>query len=196
MTTERSRGLPVWIWGALVALLLIALSSRGGFGVANESLRQRFAAQPTPSAVELPFDVPRLELEALPPQLQEAARELLGSLNRGEAGRPIEPAVESPRLRIEVRELRRVGDEVRIRGQVTNISRREVQVPISAFELRDSAGVSYLAGSGGSSTLRPGQSTSLELSVPLPPGRGLLLRTSLPPDAPVEQRLIAADTKP
>lgn len=196
MMTERSRGLPMWIWGVLAALLLIALSSRGSFGVANEALRQRFAAQPTPAGVDLPFDVPHLELESLPPQLQDAARELLRALNRGEAGRPVEPAVESARLRIEVRELRRVAGEVQIRGQVTNISRREVQVPISAFELRDSAGVSYLAGEGASSTLRPGQSTPLELSVPLPPGRGLLLTTTLPPDPPVEQRLIAAETKP
>ncbi|MFQ3663643.1 MAG: hypothetical protein SNJ69_14780 [Chloroflexaceae bacterium] len=196
MMTERSRGFPMWIWGVLVALILIALSSRGNVGVTNETLRQRFAAQPTPAGIDLPFEAPQLEIGALPPQLQEAARELLWRLNRGEAGRPVEPAVESARLRIEVRELRRVADEVYVRGEVTNISRREVQVPISAFELRDSAGISYLANSGASSTLRPGQSTPLELSVPLPPGRGLLLTTSLPPDPPVEQRLIVADTTP
>lgn len=184
----------MWLWGTLVALVLIALSSRGGFGVANEALRQRFAAQPTPTGFDQPFVLHNLDFSTLSPQLQDAARTLLDSLRRNGAGRPVEPVAETPTLRIEVAEVRRTAEGVHVRGEVTNISRRQVRVPISAFELRDSAGVSYIAGDGVSSTLGPGQSTPLELTVPLPEDRGLLLITHLPPDPPVEQRLIVLES--
>lgn len=184
----------MWAWGAIVALILIGLSSRGGFGVANEALRQQFSAQPTPAVPAPDFEPPQLDIASLPPALQDAARELLASLKQGSAGRPVEPAVESASLRIEVRELRRTAAGLQIRGEVTNLSRRTLEVPISAFELRDSTGASYLAGGGASASLRPGQRTPLELTVPLPEGRGLLLITNLPPDQPVEQRLIAFET--
>lgn len=191
--TERSRGIPMWAWGAIVALILIGLSSRGGFGVANQALRQQFAVQPTSAGSVPSFELPQLDIASLPPALQDTARDLLATLSRGGTARPVEPAVESANVRVEVRELRPTANGLQIRGEVTNIGRRELQVPISAFELRDSSGASYLAGGGASATLRPGQSTPLELTVPLPEGRGLLLITSLPPDPPVEQRLIVVE---
>jgi hypothetical protein len=97
-------------------------------------------------------------------------------------------------VRVEVRELRPSGGGLKVIGTVTNIAAADVQVPISAFELRDSAGASYIAGGGASATLRPGESTPLELTVPLPKGRGLMLITRLPPDPPAEQKLLVADS--
>jgi hypothetical protein len=192
---DRPQGIPLWFWGALVGLLLVALSSRGHLlAPENPALSQYFAAQPTPVGYDPSFGLPQLDIGTLPAELQAAARDLLGTLNAGGAGRPVEPVVESQRLRIEVQELRQVDGGLQIKGQVTNTSASEVQVPISAFELRDSAGASYVAGGGASAPLKPGASTPLELTVPLPPGRGLLLITTLPPDPAVEQRLIVAES--
>jgi hypothetical protein len=191
---ERSNGVPIWIWGAVVGLLLIAISARGHLlAPENPALSQYFAAQPPPAGFDPGFDLPQLSFESLPAELQAAARDLLGNLAAGQPGRPVEPSAQGPRVRVEVRELKRVEAGLQIVGTVTNTSTGEVQVPISAFELRDSTGASYVAGGGASAALRPGDSTPLELTVPLPEGRGLLLVTNLPPDPPLEQRLIVAE---
>ncbi len=191
---ERSRGIPMWLWGALIAALLILLSTRGRLGPTNEALRQVFAAQPPPAGLAPGAVLPQLDLAALPADLQQSARDLLATLGAGGVGRPVQPAVETPRLRVEVRELRPSDEGLQVVGEVTNISQADLAVPISAFELRDSAGASYVAGGGASATLRPGEATPLELTVPLPEGRGLMLVTNLPPDQPVEQKLIVVDT--
>lgn len=187
---ERSRGIPIWLWGALLAVLLILLSTRGRFVPANDELSQIFAAQPTPASLVPGFILPSLKLGNLPSELEQSARDLLVRLGAGAAGRPVEPRAETARLRIHIQELQPISGGIQVLGSVTNRSNSDLLVPISAFELRDSSGVSYIAGGGASVTLHPGDSTPLELSVPLPEGRGLLLVTNLPPDPPLEQRLI------
>jgi len=69
-----------------------------------------------------------------------------------------------------------------------------LELPIDAFVFRDSAGVTYAA-SGRGTTLQPGQSTTLDLTVPLPEGRGLTLVVTVPPDPPIEQILVV-ETQP
>ncbi len=186
MNSSPSRGLPIWAWGALVAMALIIISSRGQL-VGNPALSQHFAMQPTPAGGA---QLPNLGIGSLAPGLQDEARKLWSQIGLGSSGAPLEPLATTPRLRIEVRELQPAGDGLKVLGSVTNISAADVKVPISAFELRDSTGASYIAGGGASATLRPGESTPLELSVPLPPNRGLLLITRLPPDPPAEQKLL------
>lgn len=191
---ERSNGVPIWAWGAIVGVLLILISTRGHLlRPENPSLSEFFAAQPTPEGYSPSFNPPQLDIAGLPAELQARARELLATLSAGGAGRPVEPAIESARVRVEVKELKRTDGGLQVVGTVTNISTGELQVPISAFELRDSTGASYVAGGGASATLRPAEQTPLELTVPLPEGRGLLLITRLPPDPPVEQRLIVVE---
>jgi hypothetical protein len=190
---ERSRSIPIWVWGALVAALLILISTRGRLLSTNEALSQVFAAQPPPAGLDPAAVLPQFDLGALPADVQQQARDLLAALGAGQVGRPVQPAVETPRLRVEVKELRPAADGLRVTGEVRNLSQSDVIVPISAFELRDSSGASYVAGGGASATLRPGESTSLDLTVPLPEGRGLLLVTNLPPDQPVEQKLIVVE---
>jgi hypothetical protein len=189
MGNETSRGLPIWAWGALVGLALIILSSRSGL-FENPALSQHFALQPTPAGG---VSIPDLGIGGLAPDVQDAARKLWRQIGLGGSGAPIEPVATTPRVRVEVRELRPASGSLKVIGSVTNISAADVQVPISAFELRDSAGASYVAGGGASATLRPGESTPLELTVPLPTGRGLMLITRLPPDLPAEQKLLVAD---
>lgn len=193
MEQRYRAGVPMWVWGLLIALLLIGLSTRGSFNPNNQALSQHFAAQPTPAGIDPGFVLPQLDFAGLPAELQAAATDLRRRLGLGQGGAPLEPVATTPRLRVEVHELAPQEGGLLVRGNVTNISQADVQVPISAFELRDSAGGSYVAGGGASATLRPGESTPLELTVPLPPGRGLLLVTNLPPDPPAEQRLLAAE---
>ncbi len=194
MAEERSRGVPMWLWGAICAILLILLSIWGHLA-GTEALRQVFAAQPIPAGFNPQLTLPKFELGTLPTALQQPARNLLTNLGAGNSGQPVESFVTTPRLRVVVRELRPTEGGLLVVGEVTNISQGDVAAPISAFELRDSAGVSYIAGGGASATLKPGEHTPLELTVPLPTGRGLILITNLPPDAPVEQRLIVIETK-
>ncbi len=190
MDRESTHTIPVWVWGALVALLLIIISSRGRL-VGNPALSQQFALQPTP---DIALPLPDLQIGNLAPDLQAQAESLLRQIGMGNSGRPLEPLATTPRLRIEITELRPEESGLRVIGTVTNVSTTVVTVPISAFELRDSTGASYIAGGGASAPLQPGEHTPLELSVPLPPGRGLLLITRLPPDPPAEQKLIASES--
>ncbi len=183
----------MWVWGAIFAALLIFISIRGRLSPTNEALRQAFAVQPPPVGLDLGSALPSFDIGSLPADLQQSARDLLAALGAGDAGRPVQPAVETPRLRVEVRELRPTDEGLQVLGEVTNISGGDLLVPISAFELRDSSGASYVAGGGASAILKPGESTPLELTVPLPPGRGLLLVTNLPPDQPIEQKLIVVE---
>jgi len=77
----------------------------------------------------------------------------------------------------------------RRRGHFGGYGEAPLEIGLSAFSFRDSVGVSYAA-SGASTTLRPGQSTALDLALPLPKSRGLTLVITLPPDPPIEQVLM------
>lgn len=120
------------------------------------------------------------------------ARDLQSRFGAGETVAPLQPVVETPRIRVNVEALSRNGPNVQVTGTVTNISSAAVEVPVSAFELRDGNGGAYVAESSASARLQPGESTPLDLAVPLPAGSGLLLTVQLPPDAPAEQPLLPA----
>ena len=74
------------------------------------------------------------------------------------------------------------------------MSTTDVEIPIDAIELRDNIGATYVAGGPNSVRLAPGESTPLDLTVPLPEGRGLLLTLTLPPDPPVTQVLLVSES--
>jgi hypothetical protein len=194
MSQESSTQVPAWIIGIVLAIALIFISTNGRFTPGNPALSQYFAAQPTPQVLPEGLELPQLSIGNLPPELQEVAaqgRELLGL---GQAAPPVMSSITTPRLKVEISELRQAPEGLKVIGLVTNISDAELEVPISAFELRDTGGASYIAGGGAVARLSPGKSTPLDLTVPLPDGRGLLLIVNLPPDAPAEQVLLAEGT--
>lgn len=191
---DRHR-IPFWILGVAVALVLILIGSRVGSGPINPALQQRFTPQTpgpgTPTAA--PLALPRIELPSLPPELQRQVAELRRRLDGGEAVPALTPVAEGSQLRVEVRDLRREGEQLKVSGTVTNLGPEPLSVPPEAFSFRDSAGVTYnVAGSEGVE-LRPGQSTALDLTLPVPAGRGVVLILSLPPDPPQEQ-ILAVET--
>lgn len=184
---DDSPPIPFWAIGILGAIALIGISI-----LMQQSrvmaLADYFARQPTP-ALPLPA-LPQLDVQNLAPDAQTAARAIWQQIAAGNRSQPIDPVASSQRVRVAIDGLEPTADGVRIKGTVTNLTNADLLVPISAFELRDSAGESYRSPSSTTANLPPGGSTPLELSVPLPEGRGLLLITHLPPDPPIEQRLL------
>jgi hypothetical protein len=178
---------PIWVGGILLGILLILLSTRGG-DLNSMALERRFA--PDPNAPKpAPFQLPQVSLPSLPAGMQQTLIDLRDRFALGQAIPALTPVASGPRVRIEVGEIKRNGEQVKISGTVTNISNAPLEIGLSAFSFRDSVGVSYAA-SGASTTLRPGQSTALDLALPLPQSRGLTLVITLPPDPPIEQVLM------
>ncbi len=191
---DNRNSFPIWIGGVVLALALILLSTRGA-GINNPALVQRFTPKPTdPGAPTAPaFQLPQVHLPSLPPGMQQTFTKLRDRFAGGQAVPALTPEASGTRARVKVDEVRRAGDRVHVRGTVTNIADQPLEIPPGAFSFRDSAGVDYTT-SGGGATLQPGQSTSFDLGVPLPPDHGLTLILTLPPDPPLEQVLVVATT--
>jgi len=189
---DNRRNLPAWVGGVLLALILILISTRGG-GINSAVLVRRFAPDPNaPTAA--PIQLPQIDLPSLPEGVRRSIAALRDRFAGGQAVPALTPVASGPRLRVEVREVKRSGAQVHVGGMVSNISAAPLELPIDAFTFRDSAGITYTS-SGSGASLQPGQSTPLDLSVPLPEGRGLALVVSLPPDPPLQQILVV-ETKP
>lgn len=188
MLRNTRQRIPGWVWGLVVGLGLILLSTRGRFTVNETALQRQFAAQPTVPGITLPW----LDMSDLAPDIQRLADEAQQILRRGQRTPVLTPVAQSQRVRVEIRHIRRVAGGVQIQGQVTNIGPTAVTVPIYAFELQDNTGTSYTSADTASVQLGPGESTPLDLTVPLPEGRGLRLTVNLPPDPPLEQVLMIA----
>src|SRR5262245_24382960 len=186
MRNNRSM-LPAWFGGILLGLLLILISTQGG-GVNSAALVRRFAPDPN-APPPASFQLPQVNLPSLPEGMQRTLIGLRDRLAGGQAIPALTPVASGPRVRIEVREIKRSGEQVKVSGTVSNISNAPLEIGLSAFSFRDSAGVPYAA-SGASTTLRPGQSTALDLALPLPEHRGFTLVVTLPPDPPIEQVLV------
>lgn len=188
---NESNRIPVWLGGILIAFVLILISTQGGT-FSNPELIRRFAPSPS-AATPRPFQPPQIQIPELPPEIQHTLASLRERFLGGQQVPALTPVTRGPRMQVEVKILQRNGDQVHVIGTVANISDVVLTIPAGTFSFRDSAGVSY-ATQGGSTTLQPGQSTSLDLTVPLPPSRGLTLVATLPPDPPIEQLLVITTT--
>lgn len=193
MRDDRNN-LPIWLGGILLALILIFISTRGA-GINNPVLVQHFAPRPTDPGAPMaqPFQLPQVHLPDLSPDLRRSLTALRDRFAGGQTVPALTPVASGPRLRVEVRSVQRTGDRVQVIGSVANLSDAPLAIPAGSFSFRDSAGVTY-ATSGGGTTLQPGQSTTLDLAVPLPADRGLTLVVTLPPDPPMEQVLVVQTT--
>lgn len=190
MRDNESSLLP-WVGGILAGLVLIFLTTLGG-SANTTALQRHFAPNPN-SPTSQPFQLPIISLPNLSPEMQARIADLSDRLALGQAVPALTPVASSSRIRVEIQQIKRNGENVQISGTLHNIASSSVDVGLSAFSFRDSLGTSYAA-SGGSTTLQPGQSTTLDLSLGLPNGRGLTMIFNLPPDPPVEQVLILETT--
>lgn len=194
MLEDRGR-FPLWLAGVLIAVVLIAIG-RVVSGPGNPVLMQQFAPQPTdPNAPTVaPWELPQVDLSGVSPEMQRRLSDLRDRFGSGEAVPALTPSAVGPRVRVEVAEVRRRGDAAEVVGTVSNVSDQPVSIPANAFAFRDSDGTTYAIEGANSTTLQPEQSTELNLSVPLPTGRGLTLIFTLPPDPPLEQVLLIEAT--
>lgn len=189
---DQSHGrVPVWVWGVVAALALILLTNSGGLFGENDALKQRFAPQPTAVGAEQTAAAAPGWAQ-LPAAVQEVVRQAQERLGQGQSAPVLTPVAQGPRLKVGVREVRPTDSGVQIVGEVTNISPNDLDVPISAFQFRDSDGNLFASSATATTRLAAGASTPLELGVPLAPGRGLTLIVDFNPDPPVEQVLIVA----
>jgi hypothetical protein len=194
---NRDKQIPMWVGGILLALVLILLSNRGSGGLTNPVLIGRFVPRPTdPGApTPAPFQLPQVHLPSMPPAVQDTLIKLRDRFAGGGPIPALTPIASGPRARVNIGEVRRVGDQVQIKGDVVNLSDSSLTIPSGAFSFRDSAGVSYSTGGSAAVTLASAQTIPLDLGVPLPDGRGLTLILSIPPDPPLEQVLVV-EAKP
>ena len=189
---DRDKKFPIWLGGILLALVLILVSNRGTGGLTNPVLIARFVPRPTEAgAPTVPaFQLPQVHLPSLPPAVQDSLTKLRDRFAGGEGIPALTPVASGPRVKVNVSEVRRVGDQIQIKGSVVNISDAALTIPPGAFAFRDSGGVNYSTGGSAAVTLAAGQTTTLDLGVPLPHGRGLTLILTIPPDPPLEQVLV------
>lgn len=190
---DNSRSnIPFWVWGVLVAVVLIMISNSGGLVGSNEALQQRFAPQPTiPGAAET-ASAAQTNWGEIPVGIQEFIRGAQENLQQGQSAPVLTPVAQSARLKVTVKELVPSEAGVRVVGEVSNISPAPLDVPVNAFQFRDSTGNVYASSASGTTRIEVGASAPLDLNVPLEEGRALYLVVRFSPDPPLEQMLIAA----
>jgi|HigsolmetaAR202D_1030399.scaffolds.fasta_scaffold00045_63 hypothetical protein len=190
---DNSRSnIPFWFWGVLVALVLILISRSGNLFGPNQALQQRFAPQPTiPGAAET-ARAAQTNWGDIPVGIQELIKGVQENLSQGQSAPVLTPVAQSARLKVTIKELVPTTGGVRVVGEVTNISQTPLDVPINAFQFRDSAGNIYASSATGTTRIEVGASAPLDLNVPLESGRGLYLVVRFSPDPPLEQMLISA----
>jgi hypothetical protein len=181
---------PFLIGGLLIALVLVGTFFLNPPNQA--ALSRQFVARPSSPGMPTlaAIDLPQVRLPELPSDAQTKISDLTDQLAKGQAIPALTPEVEGPHVRVRVRDIRRDGDHVSIRGSVSNIGTAPLQVTPAAFLFRDSTGVSYATEGTGATTLAAGADTPFDLTVPLPEGRGLTLIVDLPPEPPLEQVLV------
>jgi len=200
MSTDRSfRWVP--LIGALAALIIIWMVHQQT-QQANTALQATFAQQAALKQTEISLSKTVTALTPQPEMPQIGLDDLQRLMPTALAGLPNIPSTFTAGptpivtgtvggLLVEVLELAPLpdgGQGVMVVGRVSNIGQAEMTVPISAFELIDTAGASYAA-DGAQAVLKPNEFTPLELRVPLPPERGLKMRVSLPNAEPLEMEL-------
>ena len=192
---EQRKSIPFWLIGVLVALVLILIGQRYSGESANTVLEDQFRAQPAGTSAAPPdFSLPQVNLPQLPPDAQKVVTGLRDRFASGAAVPALTPIASGVRVRVEVQEFKRQGGDAKVRGVLTNIADKPITVPAGAFTFRDSAGIAYTLGGDGTTVVEPGKTTTFDLSVPLPPERGLTLIFTLAPDPPIQQTLIVATT--
>ena len=129
--------------GVIIGLVLIFLvSTRSCNPDSEQTLRSRFAEANATQVASQDLGTPILPL---PAPVQEWSSTAIARLQGGEAVVPITPVVTNNKLKVDIQSLQQVGDGLQIKGLVTNISSKELRVPLSAFRFTDQSGTVYAA---------------------------------------------------
>ncbi|MBA3945375.1 MAG: hypothetical protein H0X37_12515 [Herpetosiphonaceae bacterium] len=136
-------------------------------------LAEHFAAAP-PSAATTGINLP-----PLPPNIAGFARTALAHLAGGEQAAALTPVAQNSAIQVTIKGLAPSEQGLHISGQIKNISTAALPISLSAFHFTDEQGTQYAASGGSSTTVAPGQSVPLDMTLPIPQPRQLTLRVEL-----------------
>lgn len=181
MRSFRSSGAgPSWVLALVIFVALLLLLRIVG-GQQPGRLVEQFAPAPGGGGIRLP---------PVPTEVVAFARTATARILGGLATRPLAQEAENGSLRVRIDNLQPVDDGLRINGTVTNIGSTPLDVSLDAFRFTDGAGTGYAAPAGTSASIAPGQSTPLEITLPVQNPAQLKLDVALPNQPPLELVLL------
>ncbi|KPL85250.1 MULTISPECIES: hypothetical protein [Herpetosiphon] len=190
MFSQRLNSPPPALIGVIIALVLIFLvSTRSCNPDSEQTLRSRFAEANATQVASQDLGTPILPL---PAPVQEWSSTAIARLQGGEAVVPITPVVTNDKLKVDIQTLQQVGDGLQIKGVVTNISKQELRVPLSAFRFTDQSGTVFAAQGDAAANLPPNANTTLDLTLPIKNPTALTMVVEIPAeDIRLEVNLLA-----
>jgi len=178
MFSQRTNSPPPALIGVIIGLVLIFLvSTRSCNPDSEQTLRSRFAEANATQVASQNLGTP---LIPLPAPVQEWSSTAIARLQGGEAVVPITPVVTNDKLKVDIQSLQQVGEGLQIKGVVTNISSKELRVPLAAFRFTDQSGTVYAAQGDAAANLPPNANTTLDLTLPIKNPTALTMVVEIP----------------
>jgi len=186
---NQSQG-PSWLLAvAIFAALLLLLQLLRGSTPAVRPLEEQFAARP-PEAGGGDSGAGNVELPPLPSVVGNLARTAAARIGRGSTAGALTPVAQSAELRIEITGLRRSGTGLQITGGATNTGTGSLAISLADFRFTDETGTVYAAQTAAETTLEPGQRAPLELTIPVPNPKQLVLDVEVQGAPPIRMILL------
>lgn len=181
-----------WITALLIFLgIIVVMQMIERRGPAQEQLlQQQFAASP-PAA-----DAGQIELPPIPTNMVALARTTTARLFSGQAGAPLNTVAQNETLRVEIASIKSEGENLKLSGTITNISRAPVTVSLDAFKFIDASGTVYASSGGPTTTLEPEQQAPLDITLPIANPTALKLEVEQPNQSKIELQLVNTPPTP
>lgn len=181
-----------WITALLIFLAIIVVIQlvERRSPAQDQLLQQQFAASPPPA------DAGRIEIPPLPTDMVALARTTTARLFSGQAGAPLNTVTENEALRVEIASIKSEGETLKLGGTITNIGRAPATVSLDAFKFIDASGTVYASSGGPTTTLEPGQSAPLDITLPIANPTLLTLKVEQPDQSPIELQLVNTPPTP
>lgn len=181
-----------WITALLIFLgIIVAIQVIERRSPAQEQLlQQQFAASPPPA------DAGQIELPPIPTDMVALARTTTARLFSGQSGAPLNTVAQNETLRVEIASIKSEGENLKLSGTITNISRAPVTVSLDAFKFIDASGTVYASSGGPTTTLEPGQQAPLDITLPIANPTALKLEVEQPNQSKIELQLVNTPPTP
>ena len=153
------------VWGLIIGIGLIFLvSARACTPDSKAVLRSRFAESGATQVAQQAAGTPIIPL---PAPIQSVGETAVAKLQGGQAVVPEAAVASDTTLRVNITSLQQVDGGLQVKGQVTNVGKQPLRVPLAAFRFTDQSGTVYASQGDAAATLPPGGSTNLDLTLPI-----------------------------
>jgi hypothetical protein len=139
-----------------------------------------------------PISDPCHGLESPSAENKAALARIQARFDAGEKLPPLTPLADNGSLSISITSMSQVRGGLQVRGVVRNIGGKPLIVPLEAFRFCDQTGTIYAVPGETKATLQPGQSTELDLTLPISKPHSLVLTVNLPETEQIVQVLLAS----